>query len=68
MPWEDIAVAYVNDDKKNPGEKYIVVTLNKDMPRGSKLYLKKNKYKKEAKHPDYKYSVPNDEKTDEVSF
>lgn len=56
--YKTLSVLYINDDKYHEGEKVLIVTLREDMKAGSKLYFRKNKYKKEDKHPDYVFSVP----------
>ena len=56
MAFKDKAVAWINEDKN--GEKYLAVTIKEDMKAGDKLFLRKNKFKKEGEQsPDYRYSV-----------
>lgn len=56
MAFKDIAAAWINEDKN--GEKYMTVTLKEDIKAGDKLFLRKNKFKKEGDgSPDYRYSV-----------
>lgn len=61
MPgYKTVATAYVNEDRN--GNKYLSVTLMEDMKAGAKIFLRKNKYKKTDKQPDYLASVKTEEK------
>jgi hypothetical protein len=53
--YKDIAVGYINTDKN--GKKYLAVTVKEDIKAGTKLFLRKNKFKTQERHPDYLYSV-----------
>lgn len=65
MAFIDKAVGWINKDKN--GETYLAVTLKEDMKAGDKIFLRKNKFKKDGEQsPDYRFSVKVEETTTET--